>query len=156
MQGLRTVIAGVACADCHMPYRRVGAFKISDHHVRSPLLNINHACQTCHNVEEKELLHRAEAIQEVTHELRELAMDAVIALIGDLKAARESGLKDEALEAARRLQRQAQFRLDFVESENSTGFHAPHEAARVLATAADLARQGQLALRDAGFVPPRP
>jgi nitrite reductase (cytochrome c-552) len=148
--------AGVACADCHMPYRRVGAFKISDHHVRSPLLNINHACQTRHNVEEKELLHRAEAIQEVTHELRELAMDAVIALIGDLKAARESGLKDEALEAARRLQRQAQFRLDFVESENSTGFHAPHEAARVLATAADLARQGQLALRDAGLVPPRP
>jgi len=33
--------AGVACADCHMPYKREGAMKISDHHVRSPLLNIN-------------------------------------------------------------------------------------------------------------------
>ena len=40
--------SGVACADCHMPYTRVGALKISDHHVRSPLLNINSACQTCH------------------------------------------------------------------------------------------------------------
>lgn len=25
--------AGVSCADCHMPYKRVGAQKISDHHV---------------------------------------------------------------------------------------------------------------------------
>ena len=33
--------SGVACADCHMPYKRQGALKISDHHVRSPLLNIN-------------------------------------------------------------------------------------------------------------------
>jgi hypothetical protein len=40
--------SGVACADCHMPYTRVGAMKISDHHVRSPLLNINNSCQTCH------------------------------------------------------------------------------------------------------------
>ena len=29
--------SGVACADCHMPYKRVGGTKISDHHVRSPV-----------------------------------------------------------------------------------------------------------------------
>ena len=40
--------SGVACADCHMPYMRDGAVKISDHHVRSPVLNIARACQTCH------------------------------------------------------------------------------------------------------------
>jgi len=45
----------VACADCHMPYKREGAVKISDHHVRSPLLNINLACQTCHRWPETEL-----------------------------------------------------------------------------------------------------
>ena len=39
--------SGVVCADCHMPFKREGALKISDHHVRSPLLNINRACQTC-------------------------------------------------------------------------------------------------------------
>ena len=58
--------SGVACADCHMPYTRVGALKISDHHVRSPLLNINNACQTCHKWPEEELLARAEKIQERT------------------------------------------------------------------------------------------
>ena len=51
--------SGVACADCHMPYKRVGALKISDHHVRSPLLNINRACQTCHKWSEEELRGRA-------------------------------------------------------------------------------------------------
>lgn len=143
--------AGVACADCHMGYRRVGAFKISDHHVRSPLLNLNHACQTCHNVAEEEIKARAEAIQERTHDLRERSMEALVALIADLGKARDDGMSDEALGPARRLQRQAQFRLDFVESENSTGFHAPQEAARILAESIDFARQGQLALRDAGF-----
>ena len=40
--------SGVACADCHMPYKREGAMKVSDHWVRSPLLNVNRACQVCH------------------------------------------------------------------------------------------------------------
>ncbi len=143
--------AGVACADCHMPYQRVGAFKISDHHVRSPLLNINHTCQTCHNVAETELKARAEEIQHRIHDLRDRALDALVDLIDDLAAARAAGLSDEALAIPRRLQRHAQFRVDYVESENSTGFHAPQEAARIVAEAIDLARQGQLALRDAGF-----
>ena len=56
--------SGVACADCHMPYKRVGALKISDHHVRSPLLNINRACQTCHKWPEEELKARVETIQD--------------------------------------------------------------------------------------------
>ena len=29
--------SGVACADCHMPYVREGAVKVSDHWLRSPL-----------------------------------------------------------------------------------------------------------------------
>ena len=140
--------SGVACADCHMPYTRVGALKISDHHVRSPLLNVNRACQTCHKWSEDELKARVSTIQERTFELRNRAMDAVVALIGDLKKAREGGRSEAELLAAQGFQRKAQFLLDFVEAENSTGFHAPQEAARVLGTSIDLARQGQLALRD--------
>jgi nitrite reductase (cytochrome c-552) len=139
--------SGVACADCHMPYTRVGALKISDHHVRSPVLNLNHACQTCHHWPEQELKARVELIQERVFGLRNRAMDALIALIGDIKDARAKGLTDAQLDAARRLQRRAQFMLDFVEAENSTGFHAPQEAERILAEAIDYARQGQLALR---------
>lgn len=143
--------SGVACADCHMPYTRVGAHKVSDHHVRSPLLNISRACQTCHNVPEGELKARAEAIQERTHGLRDQAMNAVVALISDLKAARVAGMPGTSLAEAQRLHRLAQFRLDFVEAENSTGFHAPGEAARILGESMDLARQGQVVLRDAGY-----
>jgi len=43
-----------------------------------------------------------------------------------------------------KLQRRAQFRSDFVNAENSMGFHAPQEAARILGEAIDYARQGQL------------
>jgi nitrite reductase (cytochrome c-552) len=140
--------SGVACADCHMPYRRVGALKISDHHVRSPVLNINNACQTCHKWSEAELKARVETIQDRTFALRNRAMDALVALIADLKAARDAGASDEMLAKPRELQRRAQFYLDFVEAENSTGFHAPQEAARILGESIDYARQGQLALRD--------
>ena len=139
--------SGVACADCHMPYVRVGALKISDHHVRSPVLNINNACQTCHKWPEAELKARVETIQERVFGLRNRAMEAVVALIGDIKGARSRGASDAELALPRKLQRRAQFMLDFVEAENSTGFHAPGEAQRLLAESIDYARQGQLALR---------
>jgi nitrite reductase (cytochrome c-552) len=76
-------------------------------------------------------------------------MDAVVALINDLSTAQRAGAPAAAVEQARSFHRRSQFLLDFVEAENSTGFHAPQEAARVLSLSIDLARQGQLALRPA-------
>jgi nitrite reductase (cytochrome c-552) len=139
--------SGVACADCHMPYVRVGALKISDHHVQSPLLTINQSCQPCHKWPEEELRSRAEANQRRTVGLRNIALDALLSLIDDIKAAKEAGASDETLNEARRLQRRGQFFVDFVESENSNGFHAPAEAARILGEAIDAFRRGQVALR---------
>ncbi len=141
--------SGVACADCHMPYKRVGGFKISDHHVRSPLLNINRACQTCHKWSEDELKARVETIQERTFKMRNLAMDAIVALIGEIRSARNRGIDSTRLATAQNYQRKAQFYLDFVEAENSTGFHAPQEAARILGESINFTRLGQVALRDA-------
>jgi nitrite reductase (cytochrome c-552) len=140
--------SGVACADCHMPYVREGALKISDHHVQSPLLNINRACQTCHKFSEDELRARVEIIQDRTFKLRNQAMDALVDLIEDLKHAQTIGQNEVRLDAARRYQRLAQFRLDFVEAENSNGFHAPQEAARILGESIDFSRKGQIVLRD--------
>ncbi|GMU92174.1 MAG: cytochrome c-552 [Candidatus Hydrogenedentota bacterium] len=145
--------SGVACADCHMPYHRVGAMKISDHHVRSPLLNINNACQTCHKFSEEELKFRVETIQERTFHMRNIAMDALMDLIADIKATKDAGATDEQLAAAQDFQRKAQFLLDFVEAENSTGFHAPQEAARVLQLSLDYARKGQMSLRPLATAP---
>ena len=74
-------------------------------------------------------------------------MAAAVALIGDITEARSRGVSDAELDLPRKLQLRAQFMLDFVEAENSSGFHAPQEAERVLAESIDYARQGQLALR---------
>lgn len=129
-----------------MPYQRIGAMKVTDHQVQSPLLNINKACQTCHNVPEKELLGRAERIQDRHTELRDVAFDALVDYINDLKAYKNIDLEktpNAKLAQARDLQRQAQFLFDFVEAENSTGFHAPQESARVLALSIERVREGQ-------------
>lgn len=142
--------SGVACADCHMPFKRVGAAKITDHHVRSPMLNVAHACQTCHKWPEAELKARVETIQDRTFQMRNAAMDAVVELIADLRAARAAGVSTNhpALLRAQEHHRRAQWFLDFVEAENSMGFHAPQEAARLLSEAINEARKGQVAIRD--------
>jgi nitrite reductase (cytochrome c-552) len=145
--------SGVACADCHMPYQREGAVKLSDHWVRSPLLNIARACQVCHPYEEAEIRGRVDAIQERTHALMDRAAAALVAMLDAIGAAQKAGGSPEQLAAALELQRRAQWRLDFVAAENSMGFHAPAEAARILAEAIDYARQAQI-LASTG--PPRP
>jgi nitrite reductase (cytochrome c-552) len=142
--------SGVSCADCHMPYKREGAIKISDHQVRSPLLDISRSCQTCHRFPEAELKARVEAIQDRTKALLDRAEDAVVNLITDIEAAKKAGLDEARLQPILELQRKAQWRVDYVNAENSMGFHAPQEAARILGEAIDFGRQGQIALRDLG------
>lgn len=125
--------AGVACADCHMPYNRAGSQKVSDHHVRSPLLNINAACQTCHRATETELMSRVHTIQERHFELRNKAMDLLMRVLDRIKEAKAQGHGEDKFAKIYELQRRAQFFLDFAEAENSTGFHADQEGARVMA-----------------------
>lgn len=149
--------AGVACADCHMPYIREGAMKVSDHQVRSPLLNVARACQTCHGGTETELLARAHTIQDRTRALLDRSAQALTEMMASLAAAKASGATEEQLRPAWEKHRKAQWRLDFVSSENSMGFHASQEAARILGESIDLSRQAQLeALRlRTGASPPQ-
>lgn len=137
--------SGVSCADCHMPYMRDGATKVSDHWVRSPLLNINRACQSCHRQSEEEIKARVDAIQTRNFELLQRGGVAIVALIDAINAAKKEGATPEQLAEAQEMQRKAQWRLDFIAAENSMGFHAPQEAAKVLGEALDYARQGELA-----------
>jgi nitrite reductase (cytochrome c-552) len=145
--------SGVSCVDCHMPEITFKGETITDHHVNSPVLKLEVACVKCHKWPATELRARVELIQDRHMQLRNVAFDALIALINDLEAAVKAGRPDGELATARTLQRRAQFLFDFVEAENSVGFHAPQEASRLLGNAADLARQGQLALRDPAFKP---
>jgi nitrite reductase (cytochrome c-552) len=185
--------SGVACADCHMPYKREGAMKVSEHWVRSPLLMINRACQTCHPYAEEEIRQRVETIQDRHYQLMSRAGSASVAMIDAMATLRKSfGQKNEAaivrkaeeslaadaaaaelvgierekriesekkaalqmlwrgevsrspaLKELEELQRSAQWRLDFVAAENSMGFHAPQETARILGESIDLSRQAE-------------
>lgn len=136
--------AGVSCADCHMPYTREGAVKVSDHQIRSPLLNVARACQTCHNHSESEMLSRVATIQDRTKDLMDRAEIATVAAIQAIQAAAGRGVGDSDLKTARELQRKAQWRTDYINAENSMGFHAPQEAARILGEAIDYARQAEM------------
>jgi nitrite reductase (cytochrome c-552) len=138
--------SGVSCSDCHMPYMREGAIKVSDHHVRSPLLNISKSCQTCHRFPEEQLKATVLAIQDRHKALMDRAEDALVQLIADVEKARKAGVDEAALGEVFELQRKAQWRVDFINAENSMGFHAPQEAARILGESIDYSRQGYVAL----------
>ena len=117
--------SGVACADCHMPYKREGAMKISDHHVRSPLLNINRACQTCHKWSEEEL-QGARRDDPGAHLRAAQPRDGRGAAAHRRHRGRRSTSDSTRpqIAQARDYQRKAQFLADFIEAENSMGFHA--------------------------------
>jgi nitrite reductase (cytochrome c-552) len=140
--------SGVSCADCHMPYERIGAAKVSNHHVRSPLENLNSACQNCHHVSESELRERIETIQARNLALLERAAVAMTEMLDAILEAQAAGVEADRLAEVLRLQRKAMWRLDYVSSENSRGFHADQEAARILGESIDYSRQAQaMALR---------
>jgi len=137
--------ANVSCADCHMTYKREGAVKITDHWIRSPMLNISQSCLPCHRQSEEEMKERVLQIQERTKKLLARTEKALVDAIDSIVSAMEAGASDEALANARQYHRSAQVRWDFIFSENSTGFHSPQESARVLGDAIDYARQAELA-----------
>jgi len=137
--------SGVSCADCHMPYEKQGATKISTHNVQSPLKNINNACQQCHNVPEDELRDRVERIQSTTMAHMERAANAMTDMLDAILEAQAAGVTQEQLEPVLELQRKSMWRLDYISSENSRGFHAPQDAVRILGESIDFSRQAQAA-----------
>lgn len=137
-------LAGVACADCHMPYVRDGAMKYSSHDIKSPLLEAQKSCGQCH-ADVDMVLARVKTIQDMVYEAKIEAEDALIDAITALKAAvADSGADAELIGQARQLHRQAQFKWDYISSANSMGFHNPVEALRLLQDATNLARQAQM------------
>jgi len=135
--------SGVSCSDCHMPYERQGAMKISSHNVQSPMKNINNACQTCHNVPESELREKVETIQHRTIAMMERAATAMTDMLDAIREAQAAGVTNEQLKQVFKLQSKAMWRLDYISSENSKGFHAGQEAARILGESIDYSRQAQ-------------
>jgi nitrite reductase (cytochrome c-552) len=143
--------AGVACADCHMPYTRDGAAKFSTHDVHSPLLSAEKACGQCHT-DVAYVTNRVATIQNQVSQTMAATEEAIVAAIQAIEAASaREGVDATLLDEARQLHREAQLRWDFISAENSMGFHNPEEVLRILAASTDMARQAQLkAIQAAG------
>jgi len=135
---------GVACADCHMPYRTEGGVKFTDHHVQSPLLNIANSCAVCHRWSEKEIEQRVEGIQTKVYEARLAAENALVKAHFDMAAAMQAGIPDADLAAPRKTLRHAQFKWDYVAANNGMGFHSAQECMRLLGESVDGAQQTRL------------
>jgi nitrite reductase (cytochrome c-552) len=137
--------AGVACADCHMPYTRDGSVKFSTHDIKSPLLRLPQTCGTCHT-DVDYVAERVKIIQDTVHETLLKAEGAILSAINAIKTSAATPTSDQTMiSQARELHRQAQLRWDFIAAENSMGFHNSQEALRILADAIDLARQAEIA-----------
>ncbi|HRW12144.1 MAG TPA: ammonia-forming cytochrome c nitrite reductase subunit c552 [Syntrophomonas sp.] len=142
--------AGVACADCHMPYTVVGNKKISSHVWQSPLNNIEQSCTTCHRNGTEWLKNRVETIQTQAKQSQDLAGEAVVQAINELKMARETPGVDQAkLAEAMKLHREAQWYLDYVAVTNGYGFHNPTATLNDINAALDKAHKAVVKAREA-------
>lgn len=127
--------AGVACADCHMPFIRMdGKKKVSSHHWQSPLKSpegIDQACRQCHADKSVEYLKgRVEYTQKRAFENLLVAQERSVKAHEAVRLANEwTGEKSadytKLMFQAKDMVRKGQFFWDYVSAENSVGFHNP-------------------------------
>ena len=107
------------------------------------MLSLNKSCQTCHNVPEDELRDKVHTIQARTESQLERAAAAMTDMLDAIREAQAAGATAEQLAPIYELQKKGMWRLDFISSENSSGFHADQEAVRILGESIDYSRQAQ-------------
>jgi len=146
--------AGVACADCHMPYIRMGANKISNHDVMSPLKSDLQACQQCHAESAQWLKDRVIATQDRTVSLMNrsgygVAVAAKLFEMAHKAQAEGKNIDKDLYEQAKDLYLEAFYRVNYIGAENSVGFHNPTEAGRIAGDAVAFAAKSEALLRQA-------
>lgn len=134
--------AGVACADCHMPYTKVGDTKISSHWFTSPVHTVEKSCTKCHRESTEHLKDLVYKIQDQHHEILDIAGNAQVQAMNTItQVSKTTGADQKILDEARELHRQSQWMWDWVATANSMGFHNRQEAAVVLGKSIDLAHK---------------
>jgi nitrite reductase (cytochrome c-552) len=139
---------GVSCADCHMPYKREGGLKFTDHHISSPLDNISGSCQVCHRESQEKLLSNVYDRQEKISELRRITEKNLARVHIEAKIAWDHGASQEEMEPVITLIRHAQWRWDWVAAANGKGIHSPAESLRVLGTAIQKSNEARILLTE--------
>jgi nitrite reductase (cytochrome c-552) len=146
--------AGAACADCHMPYTKVGTYKVSNHRVTSPLKSDLRACVQCHSESAEWLRAQVESIQDRTVSLMirsGYATATVAKLLEKVHTVQAAGktVDTSLYDRAKDYYMEAFLRLNFIGAENSVGFHNPAEALRVLGDSLAFAGKSEALLRQA-------
>ena len=139
---------GVACADCHMPYKRDGGMKFTDHKIQSPLANISGSCQVCHRESEAKLLANVLDRQHKVEELRRITEKNLARVHIEAKIAWDNGATEEEMKPVLQFIRHAQWRWDWVAAANGVGFHSPAEALRVLGTSIQKVNEARILLTE--------
>ena len=137
---------GVACADCHMPYKREGGIKFTYHHITSPLQNIESTCQVCHRESEATLLANVYERQDKISELRRIVEKNLAQLHVEAGKAWDFGATEDEMNDVLQLIRHAQWRWDWVAAANGYGIHSPNEALRVLGTSIQKSQEARIIL----------
>lgn len=137
---------GVSCADCHMPYMSEGGRKFTDHHIQSPLNNIENSCMVCHKEKTENLLKSVYSHQDKVIENRDELERLIVRMHIEAKTAWDLGAKDEQMKDILQDIRHAQWRWDYAAASHGASFHAPVEISRVIAGAITIAQEGRIKL----------
>lgn len=135
---------GVSCADCHMPYMSKGGVKYTDHHIMSPLANIERTCQTCHRQSAETLRQNVYERQRKCNEIRNRVENELATAHIEAKFAWDKGATEAEMKPVLDLLRKSQWRWDFAVASHGAAFHAPQEIMRILSHSLDLANQARL------------
>ena len=135
---------GVSCADCHMPYKQEGGVKYSDHHIMSPLANIDRTCQTCHRQDAEVLRQNVYERQAKCNEVRDRAEQELARAHFEAKFIIDKGASEAEMKPIQDLLRKSQWRWDYAIASHGATFHAPQEVIRLLSHSVDYAQQARL------------
>ena len=135
---------GVSCADCHMPYMSKGGVKYTDHHIMSPLANIDRTCQTCHRQSAETLRQNVYERQRKCNEIRNRVENELATAHIEAKFAWDKGATEAEMKPVLDLLRKSQWRWDFAVASHGAAFHAPQEITRILSHSLDFANQARL------------
>jgi nitrite reductase (cytochrome c-552) len=137
---------GVSCADCHMPYKSEGGQKFTDHHIQSPLANVENACFVCHREQKEKLMEdvfdRQKKLKEGSGKLQRLIAMAHV----EAGKAWELGAREEEMKDILMGIRHAQWRWDFSVAGHGNAFHAPVEVGRIISSGMDKIGETRLLL----------
>ncbi|MBU2650675.1 MAG: ammonia-forming cytochrome c nitrite reductase [Bacteroidetes bacterium] len=137
---------GVSCADCHMPYMSVGGQKYTDHHIQSPLNNVNNSCQVCHREETERLIADVYSRQDKIIENRDKLEELLVRAHVEAKEAWDIGANDEQMKPWLKLIRQAQWRWDYAAAGHGNSFHSPVETGRIITHGIDKVQEARIGL----------